>query len=139
MHAPPVAVWSYLLDWERQAVWMRDAERVTVLSPNREGVGVTLAVRTRVLGIPLFTDCLEVIEWEPPRLLRLAHRRLVRGTGEWRLEPDPRGTRFAWTEDLSFPVPLIGEGLLLAYRPLMRRLMRRSLSNLGSAMRERSL
>jgi uncharacterized protein YndB with AHSA1/START domain len=137
--APPARVWAFLLDWERQAAWMHDADRVTVVSPNREGVGVTLAVRTRILGIPLFTDRLEVLEWDPPRLLRLAHRRFVHGTGEWRLDPDPPGTRFAWTEDLSIAVPLLGEAALLAYRPVLRRLMRRSLSNLGSALRARSL
>ena len=137
--APPAGVWAFLLDWERQAAWMHDADRVTVQSPNREGVGVRLAVRTRVVGIPLLTDHLEVVEWEPPHLMRLAHRRIVHGTGQWRLDPEPGGTRFAWTEELAIGVPVLGEAALLAYRPVLRRLMRRSLSNLGSELRERRL
>ncbi|MGH2579062.1 MAG: SRPBCC family protein, partial [Actinomycetota bacterium] len=49
---------------------------------------------------------------------------------EWLLQPAEGGTRFTWTEELALPVPILGELLLLAYRPFMHRLMRRSLSNL---------
>jgi Polyketide cyclase / dehydrase and lipid transport len=60
----------------------------------------------------------------------MAHRSLVRGVGEWLLQPVGNGTRFTWTEELALPVPIIGELVLLSYRPFMHRLMRRSLSNL---------
>jgi hypothetical protein len=66
----------------------------------------------------------------------MAHRGLVRGVGEWLFEPAGRGARFTWTEDLQLPVPLLGEVVLLAYRPFMRRLMRRSLSNLQRLLRD---
>ena len=48
---PPEEAWAILLAWERQADWMLDADRVEVVSQEREGVGVRLAVRTRILGV----------------------------------------------------------------------------------------
>jgi hypothetical protein len=126
----PGEAWRRLLAWEDQITWIEDAVSVRVLTSHRRGVGVIVAVRTRVLGVPLLTDRLEVTMWDPPRRLVMAHRSLVRGVGEWLLQPIGDGTRFTWTEDLALPVPIIGELLLLSYRPFMHRLMRRSLSNL---------
>lgn len=121
---PVARAWAALLDWERQAEWMRDADSVRVLSENREGVGVRLAVRTRILNVPMFTEVLEVIEWEPPSRLVMAHRSFVRGTGEWLLVPDAVGSRLRWTERLSLPPAFLGELALRVYRPFLRRLMR---------------
>jgi carbon monoxide dehydrogenase subunit G len=126
---PPAAAWAALTDWERQAEWMRDADRVEVVSPQRAGLGTTVAVRTRVLHVPLFTERLEVVGWDPPRELRTAHRSFIRGTGTWSLEPAGTGTRFRWVEEISLPVPVLGELALRVYRPFMRRLM-------GGAMRD---
>jgi Polyketide cyclase / dehydrase and lipid transport len=126
----PAEVWQRLVAWERQPEWMRDADRVRVVTRHREGNGVRIAVKTRVLRLPLFTEVLEVTEWEPLRRVRLAHRGFVRGAGEWRLQEEGPGTRFWWSEELRLPVRVLGELALLAYRPLMRRLMRGSLANL---------
>jgi hypothetical protein len=131
--APPDLAWAILVDWERQARWMRDADRVEVVSTRREGVGTTVAVRTRVLGVPLFTERLEVVDWAPPRLLRMAHRRFLRGVGTWSLEAAGTGSRFRWQEDVSLPVPLLGEAALLAYRPFMRHLMRSAMRDLQTS------
>jgi hypothetical protein len=133
---PPEEAWPRVLAWEEQVAWIEDADSVRVLTSHRQGVGVIVAVRTRVLGVPLFTDHLEVTMWDPPRRLVMAHRGLVRGVGDWRLEPAGRGARFSWTEQLHLPVPVLGELALLLYRPFIRRLMRRSLSNLGRLLRE---
>ena len=76
---PPDEAWAILLAWERQADWMLDADRVEVVSEHREGVGVRLAVRTRILGLPAFTEPMEVIGWEPPRRLVLRHGGLIAG------------------------------------------------------------
>jgi hypothetical protein len=122
--------WRRLLAWEDQITWIGDAVSVRVLTSHRGGVGVIVAVRTRVLGVALLTDRLEVTVWDPPRRLVMAHRGPVRGVGEWLLQPVGGGTRFIWTEDLALPVPILGELLLLIYRPFTHRLMRGSLSNL---------
>lgn len=115
--------WEVLTDWERQSEWMRDADRVEVLGAERRGHGVRLAVRTRVFNVPAFTERLDVVEWDPPRCLRMAHRSFIRGFGEWRLDPVDGGVRFTWSERLTLPAPVIGELALQIYRPYLRRLI----------------
>jgi hypothetical protein len=123
-------IWASIERWEDQARWIRDAVWVRVLTPERVGAGVRIRVLNRVLHVPLFTEQLEVVEWQPPHTMVMAHRSFVRGTGTWSLEPVDGSTRFTWTEELSLPIPLLGEVALLVYRPFLRRLMRRSLANL---------
>jgi carbon monoxide dehydrogenase subunit G len=127
---PLEEAWTVLLDWERQADWMADADSVTVVSAHREGVGVLLAVRTRLFGIAAFTEPMEVFEWDPPRRLGIRHGSLVAGTGTWMLEPVEGGTRFTWCELVRLGVPLVGELAAAAYRPLLRALMGRSMRGL---------
>lgn len=134
----PEEAWNSVLGWEEQVAWMKDAASVRVLTSHRQGVGVIVAVRTRVLGVPLLTDRLEVTVWEPPRRLVMAHRGLVRGVGAWLLEPAGHRTRFTWTEELRLSVPVLGRLALLAYKPFMRRHMRRSLSNLQRMLHQRA-
>lgn len=123
-------VWAMAIRWEDQPRWMQDAVWVRVLSAEREGVGARIRVKNRVLHVPLFAEELEVIAWDPPERMGMAHRSFVRGVGTWELEPEHDGTRFTWTEDLSLPVPLLGELALVVYRPFLRRLMRRGLRTL---------
>ena len=75
----PEEAWDVLVDWERQADWMLDADRVDVVSAHREGVGVRLAVKTRLFGVPAFTEPMEVTVWEPPRRLQIRHGSVVSG------------------------------------------------------------
>jgi hypothetical protein len=133
----PGDLWDVLVRWEDQVRWMRDADRIRVLTSHRSGVGVRLAVRTRVLNVPAFTEVLEVTLWEPPRRMVIAHRSFVRGTGTWTLEPAGSGTRFAWIEEVSLPVPLLGEVALLAYRPFLGHLMRGALGDLRTLVLRR--
>jgi len=128
--ASPERVWGSIERWEEQSRWIRDAVWVRVLTTERAGPGARIEVRTRVLHVSLFTEQLEVVAWEPPRRMVMAHRSFVRGTGAWSLEPVDGSTRFTWTEELSLPIPFLGEPALLVYRPFLRRVMRRSLANL---------
>ena len=126
----PDEAWRLLTDWERQPRWMWDAASVRLLTERREGNGVQLAVRTRILSVPLFTERLEVVAWEPPRRLVMAHRSFIHGVGVWRVDPVPGGSLFRWVEEISLPVPVLGWIALAAYRPIMRRLMRGAMRNL---------
>jgi Polyketide cyclase / dehydrase and lipid transport len=128
--APPERVWWWIERWEEQSRWIRDAVWVRVLTTKRAGVGTRIEVKNRVLYVPLFTEQLEVVGWEPPRRMVVAHRSFVRGTGTWLLEPVDGSTGFTWTEELSLPIPILGELALLVYEPFLRRLMRRSLASL---------
>jgi polyketide cyclase/dehydrase/lipid transport protein len=105
---------------------MLDADRVEVVSPRREGVGVRLEVRTRVLGLPAFTEPMEVTGWDPPHRLTIKHGSLVAGSGTWMLAPADGGTRFVWSEDIRLRVPFGGELAAVLYRPVMRWLMSRA-------------
>jgi len=121
-------VWFLLVDWERQARWMGDADWVRVEGP-REGVGVSLSVKTRIYNIPAFTERLEVIEWGPPSRLVIAHRSLVEGTGTWTLEPSGDGCRFTWTEDVTLPV--VRDLVAGIYRPFLAKMMEASMARLA--------
>jgi carbon monoxide dehydrogenase subunit G len=131
LEAEPERVWAVLVDWEGQAAWMPDVARIRVLSPER-GLGARLAVSTKVFGIPLATDLVRIIGWDPPRRLAVEHEGLVVGFGEWRLEPEPGGgTRFTWVEDLRMPPPVLGDVALWLYSPWQRWMLRRSVRNLA--------
>ena len=127
---PPAEAWSVLTDWERQADWMLDADRVDVRSARRQGVGVRLVVRTRVLGVFAFDEPIEVVAWEPPARLEIRHGSVVVGIGVWTLDATEGGTAFGWSEDVRLRVPLVGGLAARLYRPVLRWLMGRSLAAL---------
>lgn len=127
---PPAEAWSILTDWERQADWMLDADRIDVRSARREGVGVRLVVRTRVLGVLAFDEPIEVIAWEPPARLGIRHGSVVVGVGVWILDATQDGTAFWWSEEVRLRVPLVGELAARLYQPVLRWLMGRSLAAL---------
>ena len=131
----PARAWELLTDWEGQASWMRDADRVTVVSPAREGVGVRLAVRTRLFGIPAFVEPMEVTSWEPPRRLVVLHGGPLAGEGTWSLEPVTAGTRFTWTERVRLRVPVLGVVAAWCYRPVLGWLMGRGQRDLLARVR----
>jgi len=132
LRAAPERVWDVLSDWERQADWMPDVVWMRVEGTERAG-GARILARTRVLGVPATTDVLEVLAWEPPRRLRVAHRGLVTGWGEWRLEPgEGATTRFEWDEHLRLPYGALGEAALRVYGPVQRAMLRRSLGSLAT-------
>jgi hypothetical protein len=132
LFASPDAIWRVLVDWEKQPSWMKDAISVRVLGAMREGAGVRLAVRTRVFQVPLFTEVLEVTGWEPESAMVIEHRSFIRGTGRWELRTAESGTEFGWSEELSLPIPLLGELALLVYRPFLRHMMRGALDGLAA-------
>jgi len=132
LRAPPSRVWDVLADWERQAEWMPDVAWMRVVGSERT-LGARVLARTQVLGVPVTTDVLEVLVWDPPRVLRVAHRGFVSGWGEWRLEEGAGGTtRFVWDEQLRLPFGIAGEFALWVYGPVQRAMARRSLRNLAA-------
>jgi uncharacterized protein YndB with AHSA1/START domain len=127
--ASPERVWAILSDWEGQAAWMPDVAWIRFLGPGRE-LGARLAVKTKVFGVPFATDEVRVTAWKPPRLLAVEHLGVVRGVGEWRLEPIEGGTRFTWLEAFRMPPPILGDLGLWLYSPVQRWMLERSVRNL---------
>lgn len=132
--ASPEVVWEVLTEWERQAEWMRDARSVEVLTPTREGEGVTLRVPTRILGV-VVDDIMRVTGWDPPHRLEVVHLgRVIRGLGAFELAGTPRGTTVTWWEEIDPPLGRLGAwGARVLVRPLVERIFRRSLRGLREA------
>jgi hypothetical protein len=129
--AAPDAVWTLLTDWEGQSSWMPDVAWIRVIGWER-GAGARLEVRTRVFGVPAATDLVAVTVWEPPSRLAVVHTGIVKGGGEWRLQPAAGGERtaFTWMESFRMPPPVLGDIALGAYAPWQRWMLRRSIRNL---------
>lgn len=140
--APRPVVWEVLTDWERQAEWMLDAQAVHVLTPEREGTGVTLRVPTSLLGATV-QDVMRVTRWEDERLLEVVHLgRIITGTGAFELQDDPRtgGTVLTWWEEIDPPLGAFGEwGASTFGLPVLERIFRRSLGNLAKLAEREAL
>jgi len=130
---PRQAVWDVLTDWERQPDWMVDARSVHVLTPHREGQGVTIRCPTNLLGLTV-QDVMRVTGWLEPSYLEVVHLgRIITGAGAFELEElGPHRTRIRWWERIDPPFGAAGRlGAELVVAPFTRRLFRRSLRNLA--------
>lgn len=134
--APRPVVWEVLTDWERQPDWMVDALAVELLTPYREGTGVTLRCPTRLLGATV-DDVMRVTRWEPPARLEVVHLgRVIAGTGAFELAEDAvtGGTELTWWEEIRPPLGAVGAWTArTVVGPLVARLFRRSLDHLAVA------
>ena len=127
--ARPEALWRALTDWEGQSGWMV----ATTVTADRGGhrVGERLTAVTRVAGVG-FSDRMEVVRWDPPRRVDVAHLgRVVRGTGAFAVEPAPGGAWCVWVEDLALPLGRLGRVGFALLRPLFRLMLHRSLRRLA--------
>lgn len=108
-------MWDLLTDWESQPDWMQDARSVTVTSPNRTGVGVTIDVPTHIAAGLTVLDVMEVTEWVEQRKIGVRHTgRVIKGSGAFELTPTrlpdgAEGTLFTWTEDIDAPLGRVGD------------------------------
>lgn len=119
--APAAEVWERLADLEDHASWMADAESVEFLGESRQGPGTRIKVTTGV-GPFRVDDIMEFGDWDPPRSMAVSHVGRVAGSGVFRLEDVPAGTRLVWTEDLSFPWYMGGPLGLTIAKPILRRI-----------------
>ena len=130
----PVAdVWAELSVLEQHAEWMSDAERIDFETDQRAGVGTTMNVRTRV-GPFVTNDVIVVDDWVEESRIAVTHRGLVTGTGAFTLESRGGGTRFTWSEDLTFPWWLGGPVTGAISVPLFRWIWRRNLARFAESL-----
>lgn len=127
--APLDVVWAAASDLATHDRWMADAESIVFLSDSRSGPGTVMSVRT-VVGPLRTTDIMEVTEWEERRAIGVRHEGLVTGSGRFELAPMAGGTRFTWTEDLTFPWWLGGPVTAFFARPVLGWIWRRNLRGL---------
>ena len=128
--APPRQVWKAIEDIGSHVSWMEDAVAIRFTSGRRAGVGTTFDCDTRVGPFSLL-DRMEVTEWRPGRSMGITHVGLVTGSGRFTLRRARRGgTRFTWSERLTFPWWLGGPVGSTVASPVLRRIWRRNLANL---------
>lgn len=120
--APPEMVWETLADLEGQAAWMTDVVELRVTSPQKEGVGTTMAITSRVL-FKTVREVATVTAWDPPRSLAVRHAGDFSGRGMFTLEPVAGGTVFVWREELRPRLGPLGLALLPLMRPHLARLL----------------
>jgi hypothetical protein len=138
MPGPAEVVWRLVTDWEHQGDWMLEASDFSVLSEQREGVGVEAQATVRVAGLST-RDLVAVVAWAPHRHLGIAHRGWVSGRGDIHLTRiAPARTHVYWREELHPPLGLAGAVGLFALRPLIRRIFARDLRVLAALVRARS-
>ncbi|MFJ1865717.1 SRPBCC family protein [Streptomyces sp. NPDC088097] len=96
----PAEAWRRLTDWERHGAQV-PLTRTVVETPPPTRAGTRFTARTGV-GRITFDDPMEVVRWEPPRLVRLEKRgHVVTGWAEIELLPAPTGgTEVHWREEL---------------------------------------
>lgn len=128
--APPDRVWEAAADLASHAEWMADAESVEFLTERRRGVGTRIAVLT-VVGPFRTTDVMEVTDWVEGETIGVRHTGLVTGSGRFHLEATSGGTRFTWTEELTFPWYLGGALTAAAARPVLGWIWGRNLAGLA--------
>lgn len=131
--APRGVVWQVLTQWERQPEWMLDAKSVEVLTPHREGVGVTIRCPTNLLGVTV-EDVMRVTAWREQEELGVTHLgRVITGTGAFLLRDAPDGgTTIEWWEQVDPPLGAWGEwGATTFVLPILRRVFGRSLERLA--------
>ncbi len=127
--APRSVVWEHLADLGSHAEWMADAESIEFRSRARRGIGAVMEVATRV-GPLRTTDVIEVTGWTEGESIEVAHRGLVSGRGRFDLDAMAGGTRFTWSERLTFPWWLGGPVTALLATPILTWIWRRNLLQL---------
>ena len=105
--APVEDVWAGATDWAGQGEWMLGTT-VRATAQGGQGVGGGIEAFTGV-GRLGFLDTMVITRWDPPRACHVLHTgRVVRGTGEFEVEPAPGGAVFVWREDLDLPLGALG-------------------------------
>ena len=96
-------VWEYVRRIDSHTEWMADAESISFLSDQTEGVGAAFKCRTKIGPLRL-TDAMVVTEWTEHEAIGVRHTGLVTGEGRFTLAPaGTNRTEFCWTEELNFP------------------------------------
>lgn len=127
--APLDAVWKEASDLPSHAEWMADAESIEFLTEQRAGVGTRMRVATRV-GPLRTNDLMEVTEWAEGSSIGVRHSGVVTGEGRFDLSKVAGGTRFSWTEDLTFPLVLGGPVTAFFAKPVLGWIWKRNLLGL---------
>jgi hypothetical protein len=127
--ATPEEVWAVVEQIQTHTRWMTDAERITFIGAQMQGVGTEFECLT-VIGPLRTTDRMVVTEWQPGAAMGIEHRGAVTGRGRFTLAATAVGTRFCWREALTFPRWMGGPLGERVAKPVLVRVWRRNLERL---------
>ncbi len=137
IRAPLQLVWEMVADIRTHTEWMVDAESITVTSDCSSGVGTTFDCVTKI-GPFRTIDHMEITEWIEERVMGVAHRGLVSGSGRFTLqEAGPSDTNFSWEETLTFPWWIGGRLTSIGSTPVLKAIWRGNLRRLSSLVEDR--
>ena len=103
IEAPVEAVWEYVRRIRSHTEWMADAESISFLGDQTEGVGTAFECLTKIGPLRL-NDAMVVTEWAEGEAIGVRHSGLVTGEGRFTLAPAGTDrTEFCWAERLDFP------------------------------------
>jgi hypothetical protein len=127
-------LWSELrhIDWHVN--WMADAESITFLSDQREGIDTSFTCRTKI-GPIVLTDVMTITAWEDERIMGVRHHGIVTGEGTFTLNPSGSGVDLTWHEALNFPWFFAGTLGAYVARPILRAVWRGNLKRLEKAFK----
>ena len=127
VNASAEAVFAAATDWERQGEWMT-ATSVRPTALNGQAVGGGIAAFTGIGPIG-FVDTMVITAWDPPRRCSVRHTgRVVRGTGDFIVEPVTAGTSdFIWAEQVIVPFGRLGAATWPLARPAAQAILTLSL------------
>lgn len=130
IRAPAEDVWAVISDLSGQSRWMEDVASLDIVSETKSGIGTVIEVRSRLFGVPVLRDRMEVTAWEAPRRIDVVHKGQFTGEAYFLLEPAPGGTIFTWYESFRPPLGPLGElAAALVVNPHLRRVWGRSMDN----------
>ena len=137
IRAPLQLVWEMVADLRTHTEWMVDAESITVTSDCSSGVGTTFDCVTKI-GPFRTIDHMEITEWIEERVMGVAHRGLVSGSGRFTLqEAGPSDTNFSWEETLTFPWWIGGRLTSIGSTPVLKAIWRGNLRRLSRLVEDR--
>ena len=137
IRAPLQLVWEMVADIRTHTEWMVDAESITVTSDCSSGVGTTFDCVTKI-GPFRTIDHMEITEWIEERVMGVAHRGLVSGSGRFTLqETGPSNTNFSWEETLTFPWWIGGRLTSIGSTPVLKAIWRGNLRRLSRLVEDR--
>lgn len=127
--APPSVIWADVRDISTHVEWMHDAASIEFAGDQREGVGTSFDVVTKV-GPLRTVDRMTITEWIDEEVMGVEHSGVVTGAGRFTLEPVGDRTTFRWSEELRLPLRLGGRLGEIPAKPILGAIWRRNLSGL---------
>lgn len=100
--APADQAWMHLADLASHPMWMKDALSIEFASETTRGTGTTMIVPTRV-GPFRTRDVIEVTGWVEGQSIRVDHKGLISGSGEFTIQGHANRSTVTWRERLHFP------------------------------------